>query len=303
MIGVFGANGFLGRHLVESLLSTDREAVAVARVFDGAFPDGPRLRRVMGDLRDASAMAFALRGVDTVVQLMASSTPAQGNTRATEDILNNVVPHVDFLDMCLAAGVRRIVFLSSGGTVYGPVTSLPVPETHPANPISSHGVTKLMVEKFIKLHSHLHDLEHVILRVANPFGPGQVYRKGQGLIPALLQRYDAGQPINVFGDGSAARDYIYVSDVVSAILASCDLPVHAATTLNVGTGQARSILDVVHAIEEVSNIEFDINFLPARESDVDRISLDITRARDVLNWHPTVPFKEGLSTTLRSRSR
>src|SRR5690606_29266876 len=135
---------------------------------------------------------------------------------------------------CVSVGVRRFVFLSSGGSVYGPVPGdRTIPETHPTNPISSHGVTKLMMEHFIRLHSHLDDLEHVILRVANPYGPGQIVKTGQGLIPALLQRHAKGLPVTVYGDGSAARDYVYIDDVVDAIVRAINITDHQQLTVNI----------------------------------------------------------------------
>lgn len=298
MIGIFGANGFIGRHLTTRLVAEDRSVVTVARSYEQPPGAGERLRVVTADLRDQDAIARSLDGVGTVVQLMGSSTPAQGNARTVEDIENNVIPHVQFLNQCVEAGVQRFVFLSSGGSVYGPVGSSPVPESAVTNPISSHGVTKLMVEKFIGLHAQLDGLDHVILRVANPFGPGQVVRHGQGLIPALLGRFRAGLPVTIVGDGSAERDYIYIDDVVEAIVAAIDLTGRPRETVNVGTGISRSVIAIVRAIESAANLRFDVEWSPARPSDVPSIALDVTRARTVLGWEPRVDFTDGLRRTL-----
>ena len=298
MIGIFGADGFMGRHLTARLIAEGRDVMTVARKYDEPPEASPRVRVVTADLRDRETIARSLEGVRTVVQLMSSSTPAQGNARTVEDIEDNVIPHVEFLDQCVAAGVERFVFLSSGGTVYGPVSSIPVLETAPTHPISSHGVTKLTVEKFIELNAQLHGLDFVILRVANPFGPGQVFRKGQGLIPALVSRYNAGLPVSIIGDGSAARDYVYIADVVDAIVASLDLPGTPKALLNIGTGIGRSVIEVVEAIEAVAGITFDIERLPARPTDVPTIALDISRAQEVLGWSPQTEFTSGLERTL-----
>lgn len=303
MIGIFGANGFIGRHLVRRLAHDGRDVVAVARRFDPEV-DALEIRTVAGDLRDRSAMRYALEGVDTVVQLMGTSTPAQGIAQSTQDIQDNVIPHVAFLRECVDVGVRRFVFLSSGGAVYGPVAGdRPVPESHPTNPISSHGVTKLMMEHFIRLHSHLDDLEHVILRVANPYGPGQVVRAGQGLIPALLERQAQGLPISVYGDGSAARDYVYIEDVVDAIVRAIDLPGHQELTVNVGSGQHRTVLEVIACLERVTGGSVGIEKLPARATDVDRIALDIAWARTALGWRPRIDFTSGIALTVQASGR
>ncbi len=298
MIGVFGANGFIGRHVTRHFVEAGYDVTAVGRSFE---PDLVRLatRTFQSDLRDVSAMRAALDSVETVVQLIGTSTPAQGNSRSTEHIENDVLPHVAFLDQCVAAGVRRFVFASSGGTVYGPTSPHELtPESAPTNPISSHGVTKLTVEHFIKLHGHLDGLEYLILRIANPYGPGQVYRRGQGLVPALMDRYRAGMPITIYGDGSAARDYLYISDLVRAVDASVRYDGHPQAVLNVGTGERRTVLEMVRAIEDILDIEFQIGFAPARETDVGSIALDIAQIGHMLGWKPEVSFRTGLSVTL-----
>lgn len=298
MIGVFGANGFIGKHVTRHLVSAQKDVLAVARSFDSEMEtSGARLFR--GDLRDSVAMDRALAGVDTVIQLMGTSTPAQGNARSTEHIDNDVIPHVDFLNRCVAAGVKRFVFASSGGTVYGPTPADSLTsEAAPTNPISSHGVTKLMVEHFIKLHGHLDGLEYVILRIANPYGPGQVFKHGQGLIPALMDRYRHGRPITVYGDGSSARDYVFIDDLVRAVELAVDAASDPSLVLNVGSGCRHTVLEVIRTIERVAGISFDITYAPAREADIPSIALDVDRIAAEFGWKPEVDFEEGLRRTL-----
>jgi len=303
MIGVFGANGFMGKHLTRHLVGHGMDVTAVARDFDAtARVSGARLFR--GDLRDASAMGVALSGIETVVQLMGTSTPAQGNARTTKHIHDDVIPHVDFLNQCVEAGVKRVVFASSGGTVYGPTSGVrPTSESDTTDPISSHGVTKLTVEHFIKLHGHLDGLEYVILRIGNPYGPGQVLRNGQGLIPALIDRHRAGLPITVYGDGSTARDYVYIDDVVRALRAAVERPSPRSLVLNVGSGTRHTVLEVVRSIESILGARFVIDFMPARKADVSSIALDISRISAELGWKPEVDFEEGLRRTLATVSQ
>lgn len=303
MIAVLGANGFIGKHLTRSLLASGCDVEAVARTFDDDMLE-LGVTRVCGDLRDEETMEKALVGADTVVQLMSSSTPALGNAHATDDIDANVIPHVRFLDQCIAAGVGRFIFASSGGTVYGPVPGdVLVAESTTTNPICSHGVTKLMVEHFIRLNAHLHGIDYVIARIANVYGPGQVFRNGQGLIPALLQRHECGDSITILGDGSATRDYVYIDDVVAALTAAIEAPGRQELIVNIGTGTRRSILEVVRSLEKVAGIEFNIEHRPARPTDVQSIALDASRAREALRWEPKVAFDDGLSRTVRSLSR
>jgi UDP-glucose 4-epimerase len=301
MIGVYGANGFIGRHLVRRLVAARRPVRAVSRDFGADFVAemGGHVDFVRADLGNALAMASSLQDVETVVQLVSTSSPGLQNRYAITDIQDNVIPHVAFLQSCVAAGVTRCVFLSSGGTVYGPGAPLPTPETAATDPISSHGLTKLFVEKYLQMHSRVDGLEHVILRLSNPFGPGQIFRKAQGLIPAILARHAEGQPIRVFGEGLAGRDYVYIGDVIDAIVLALDEPRAKNSVINIGSGQARTVMEVIRSIESLLGTAFELDFVPARNTDVDNNALDVSRARMLLDWSPRTSFMEGLDVTLR----
>jgi UDP-glucose 4-epimerase len=252
------------------------------------------------DLKDRFHIADSLGGIDTAIQMISSSSPGLGNAHIIEDIHDNVLPHVAFVEECVRNGVRRLIFLSSGGTVYGHPISVPITETHPTEPINSHGLTKLMIEKYMRLYEAMSNLECVVLRLANPYGPGQVLRKAQGLIPALLTCLRNQQPVRIFGDGSAERDYVYIDDVCDAIVRAVTVPDLRGTTLNIGSGESRSIADIVGAIEMILGRSVDRIFVSARPADVQRNVLDITLARERLGWEPRVSFSHGLRRTLRT---
>lgn len=300
MIGVYGANGFIGRHLVRHLTDRGVPVRAVSRRFDTAFPEVNRnsLELVEADFSHALDMVSSLQDIQTVIQLISSSSPGMRNDHATADIEENVLPHVEFLQSCVKAGIKRYIFLSSGGTVYGPNVPVPTPETCPTNPISSHGLTKLTVEQYIRMHGYVDGLDYVILRVANPFGPGQIYRKGQGLIPAILERSQKGLPIRIFGNGEARRDYIYIDDLIAAIERSALISGEAKQVLNIGSGEARSVNEVIQAIETFTGLPIEREYVEMRSTDVDVACLDITQARNLLSWHPSVEFQEGIKRTV-----
>jgi UDP-glucose 4-epimerase len=302
MIGVFGAGGFLGRHIVRRLSAGAVPVRAVCRKRDIAFDREfePLADLLEGDLRQPLAMSEALEGIETVIQLISSSSPGLGNEHAIADIEENVIPHVEFLQSCVHAGVRRYVFISSGGTVYGPDAPVPTAETWPCTPISSHGITKLTVEKYIQMYGRVDGLEYAILRLSNPFGPGQIFRKGQGLIPAILDLHRRNRPVRIYGTGAARRDFIYVDDVVDAVVAAIELPDAVQATINVGSGQARSVMEVVEAIETQIGKPFEKRFVPARATDVDVSFLDISLAASLLNWRPKTAFEDAIRATVAS---
>lgn len=300
MIGIYGANGFIGRHAIDRLSQGPRRIRAVSRRFDSdpiAAHRG-RVDFVQAELSDRFKMLASLEDIDTVVQMMSSSSPGLQNNYITADIIENVVPHVEFLQSCSVAGVRRFIFLSSGGTVYGQPKTLPISEDHPTRPINSHGVTKLTVEHYAQLFAATCPLEVVILRLANPYGPGQVFRKGQGLIPAILDRHRTGRPVRIFGDGSARRDYIHIDDVIDALERVIATPHLPEQVFNIGSGEGCSVIQIVQEIEAVLGERIAREFAPTRNADVEANILDISRARRVLDWTPRIGLKEGIARTL-----
>ena len=300
MIGIYGANGFIGRHLVRRFADNDRLIRAVSRKFDPVFTASfaNRIEFIEADLRQSLEMASTLQDIDAVIQLVSTSSPGMKNDHAIADIAENVVPHVQFLQSCIQAGIKRYIFLSSGGTVYGPDVQVPTPETSLTNPINSHGLTKLIVEKYIQMHGHLDGLEYIILRVANPFGPGQEFRKGQGLIPAVLDHQRKNLPVKIFGNGAALRDYLYIDDLIDAIEAAVNLPGTPRLIVNVGSGEVRSVLDVIGTIEATTNQTIKLHYSEARTTDVDVASLDISFAKKVLSWSPKTKFYDGIQLTV-----
>ena len=155
-------------------------------------------------------------------------------------------------------------------------------------------MTKLVIEKYLQMFGYVEGLNYVILRVSNPFGPGQLFRKGQGLIPAVLQRYREGKPIAIFGDGSNERDYIYIDDLVDAVETVILSGRVNRDVLNIGSGRGASVLEVLDALERELGITFIRTFQPARSTDVPRSILNIDKARRLLNWSPKTTLAVGI---------
>jgi UDP-glucose 4-epimerase len=213
------------------------------------------------------------------------------------DIEQNVTPQVGFIENCILAGVKNFIFISSGGTIYGPPATLPIPEDHPANPINSYGMTKLVVEKYLRMLTRDTEMAYTILRVANPFGPGQHSTKGQGLIPSVLKSHFRGQPTTIYGDGSNLRDYLYIDDLIEALCAALAAPA-VFGPLNIGSGVGRSVMEVVEAVGTALGTSIELRFLPDRPTDLKVNVLDISRAREFLSWEPRMPFADGVAMTV-----
>jgi UDP-glucose 4-epimerase len=293
---VLGGGGFLGINLCHRLVAAGFRVRAFGRgcLFPAAL-EGVEWQR--GDFSDAGSVADAIGSVDVVFHLIHNGTPQSATLDMTGDIRHNLLPSLALLEMVRTAGAPRIVFVSSGGTIYGRAERIPTPETSLANPITAYGITKLAIEKYLGLYEHLYGLDYRVLRLTNPFGPYQVPVKNQGLIAAIISRALRGESIEIWGDGKAIRDFIFVDDAIEALLLAA-LDQSNQRVFNIGSGQGRSVKDVIALIEHVMNQRLDIHWNAGRPIDVPRSVVTIDRARDVLRWLPKTSFEAGLERTI-----
>ena len=293
---VFGGGGFLGTNLCRSLV----DKVEILKAFGRrqSFPEAmKKIEWIPGDFTDSGTVAAAVAGCDTVFHLVTASTPASSNVDKIEDLQANVVSTLHLLEACREERVRRVVFVSSGGTVYGIPSVVPTPEHASLDPITAYGISKLAIEKYLALYHHLYGIDFRILRVANPYGPYQTSIRNQGVIAAFLHRALENKPIELWGDGSVTRDYIYVDDVIDALEAAA---VHTGEQriFNIGSGEGRSLLEIIDVIQKQLNMQLDIRHFEGRKADVPRSILEISRAEKDLHWTPKTPFLEGIAKTV-----
>lgn len=292
---VVGGGGFIGTNLCHRLLSLGAEVVLVSP----ALVDPEPVREatwIRAMLHETETYGNEIRPGDFVFHLVSTTAPASSNLDPAADVAQNVLPTLKLLDHVRDRGVRKLVFLSSGGTVYGPAVATPTTEAQPNDPVCSYGIHKLAIEKYLALYRHLHGLEAVSLRVSNPFGPYQL-GGAQGLIATVIRKALRRETITIWGDGSVIRDYIYVEDLVAAILRASLTDRKAPTLFNVGSGQGRSIREILDAVQRLHDEPLDIVFEPARATDVPVSVLDISRARQYMHWEPTTGWEPALEKT------
>lgn len=299
VVGVFGANGFIGRHLTAALLTRGYKTVCFGRQFPLDFQArfGDRVEMRLVDLHNDIETHRKLFGITHVVQLINSSNATIGNNKVIADIHSNIIPHVSFINSCIMSGVSSFTFLSSGGTVYGRPQTVPITEDHPTFPLNSYGLTKLFTEQYLRMLCRGTSMGFNILRVANPYGPGQTGVGGQGLIGTILQKFRQEQPLTIFGDGLNERDYLYIDDTVDAIIRALEHdPLN--DVVNVGSGKGRSILSVVEAVEAALGRNIVREHVADRETDAPSNILDPTKAENLLGWKAVTPFREGVARTV-----
>lgn len=297
---LFGGGGFIGSAVADRLLA-DGHAL---RIFElprvdphRPFDSSESVEWLTGDFQNVSDLRRAIDGVDAVLHLVSTTLPKGSNEDPVYDVNTNVISTIHMLNTMVQTGVKRIIFISSGGTVYGVPHAIPIPEDHPTNPEVSYGITKLIIEKYLYLYSRLHGLEPITLRVANPYGERQRAGTGQGAVAAFIRRALAGESIEIWGDGSVARDYIYISDVACA----CALAMQyqgAKMIFNISSGVGTSLTDLVAAIETIIEKPLQVRHLPGRGFDVPISVLDSSLAKKELNWAPKVGLLEGLRRTI-----
>lgn len=298
-ITVLGGGGFIGSAIVDRLL---RDGHAI-RVFERPridpfrpFGPGERVEWINGDLMSVHDIREAVRGVDAVIHLVSTTLPKSSNDDPLFDVQSNLVASLQLLQVMVEERVSRIVFISSGGTVYGPPQYLPVDERHPTEPLVSYGITKLAIEKFLVMFRHLHGLKPVILRVANPYGERQRIETAQGAVAVFLGRALRGQPIEIWGDGTVSRDYLHVSDVADAFARALTYA-GDATVFNVSSGAGTTLLELLRIIEKVDGRAPSVVFKPARRFDVPVSVLDNRLAREALGWNTTIGLEDGIART------
>ena len=297
---VLGGGGFMGTHLCNALLRRGYPVRAFDRpVLTPLFAErvGEPIEWVYGDFVNQQDVASAVAGCDVVFHLISTTLPKNSNDNPIYDVETNLLATLRLLESARASGVTRIIFASSGGTVYGKPEQIPIPESHPTNPICSYGITKLAIEKYLHLFHQLYGLQYLILRLANPFGEGQRPDAAQGAVAVFLNRALKDEPIEIWGDGNVVRDYVYVGDITDAFLRALDY--HGDhRIINIGAGRGHSLNEMLRAMEEVFERAIACKHLPARPFDVPVNVLDATQARELLGWEPRMPLREGLLRTL-----
>ncbi|MCH2133836.1 MAG: NAD-dependent epimerase/dehydratase family protein [Phycisphaerales bacterium] len=291
-VSVVGGAGFIGLNLCRRLAQSGLPVTAVD-------PQVPRPEALDGATVDHQAVLSpdALAGSSVVFHVAGSTEPVSSNVHLREDMAGTVGLTLDVLEASRAAGVKTIVHVSSGGTVYGPDAVTPTPETAPTRPVCAYGISKIAAEGHVQLAERLHGIRGFNLRVANPYGPWQDPRRGQGVVNAFLYRALCDEPIDLWGDGEIVRDFLHVEDVVTAM---CDVVRYDGNEriFNIGSGAGTSIAGLIADIESLVGRPVRINRHPGRDADVPCSVLDIDRVSRELDWAPIVNWSDGLADTM-----
>ncbi|BEI34786.1 NAD-dependent epimerase/dehydratase family protein [Polynucleobacter sp. HIN6] len=298
-IVIFGGGGFIGSAIADRLLLDGHEL----RIFERprvepyrTFSPDESVEWIAGDFMSSFDVGNAIDGMDVVLHLVSTTLPKSSNEDPIFDVQTNLIGTLQMLNAMVDKRVQKIVFISSGGTVYGNPSYLPINESHSTNPVVSYGISKLAIEKYLLLYQHLYGINSTVLRVSNPFGERQRIETAQGAVGVFLYKAIIGQPIDIWGDGSVVRDYIYVTDVAEAFAKA--IYYHGTESIfNIGSGIGTSLNQLIGLIEDSLDLIITKNYLPSRAYDVKANILDNSLAFKELGWSPAFDLNVALKNT------
>ncbi len=298
-ITVFGGGGFIGSTIVDRLLLDGHELCIFERARVApfrTFESHEHVRWLAGDMTSIHDVTEALEGAECVVHLVSTTLPKSSNDDPIYDVQSNLVATLQMLNVMVTKHVKKMVFISSGGTVYGDPVSLPIDEKHPTNPRVSYGISKLAIEKYLQLYQQQHGIKANILRVANPYGERQRVETAQGAITVFLDKALRNQTIEIWGDGTVMRDYLYISDVAEAFARAVDYDGNYSV-FNISSGHGTSLNNIISMMESILGRPIDRTYKPGRPFDVPVSVLDNALAQKELGWTPKISLDEGMRKT------
>lgn len=294
---VTGGAGFIGSWVSNAFLREDHEVVIVDDLSTGKKENLPK---------EAKFIECDIRDFDSVEKIVSDFKPdivdhhaAQIDVRKSvdnpmHDAEINILGTLHLIESCLRHGVKKFIFASTGGAIYGEPEIIPADEKTEPFPISPYGTSKYAIEKYLGYYNYVHGFEYVALRYANVYGPRQNPHGEAGVIAIFCNRILSGSACTVFGDGGQTRDYVYVEDIAKANLQSLNAPVGS---YNIGTGIETSVSDLISELKKSSRADFEVQYGEERPGEVQSISLEVSQAEKILGWKPSVNLAQGIEQT------
>lgn len=296
---IYGGGGFIGSHLCESLLDNDYSVTVFDKLnFSTANLTGvlDKIKVIEGDFNNEVDIERSLKDIDYVFHLVSSTLPSGSNENPVYDAETNLLSSLRLFDECKKNKIKKVSFLSSGGTVYGIPGEIPITETHPNNPIVSYGIIKRTIENYLYMYYRLNGLDYNVFRLSNPYGEKQNPLASQGAIAVFVYKVVNNLPIEIWGDGSVTRDYIYIKDAVELLVKSIGRKTDEKI-FNVSSGTGYSLNQIVEIIESVSGKKAEVLYSEGRSIDVPVNILDNSLARQTFDWAPETGIEDGIRRT------
>ena len=298
---VLGANGFIGSHLVDDLASAGHKVLALDRFFSKPrFQQSDLVTPITDDLSSLEGLNEYLQDVDYVFHSISATTPFSSDKDPYTDIDLNLKRTVHIFEMCANAGVKKVIFISSGGAIYGHIAEEKyVTEDDVATPVSPYGICKLAAEHYLAYFQRTAGLEYVALRLTNPYGPRQFSRNNQGVIAAFIQKIKDGEDLEVFGDGSSTRDYIYIKDV-TRMIAQTFTGAMEHHTYNIGSGKQTSVQEIIEILKGLATSDINVEYQDGFKTFLKSAKVSTERFTNEFGIKPEYELEQGLRQTLEA---
>lgn len=297
---VTGGAGFIGSNIVDLLIDEGYEVVIVDNLSSGKEENiNKKARFYKIDIQDQELESvFREEAPDYVSHHAAQKDVRVSVNDPIYDAKINILGTLNILQNCVKYGVKKIVFASTGGAIYGEQDIFPAPETHPARPISPYGITKLVAEHYMFYYKTVHGLDYVSLRYSNVYGPRQDPYGEAGVVAIFIQKMSNGEPLVIYGDGEQTRDFVYVGDVAKANVMAIENSA-GENVLNIGTGIETSVNQLFDSLKEIIHPSIEKKYASARQGEQKRSVIDSALARRSLKWQPEVAMMDGLTRTFK----
>ncbi len=296
---VTGGAGFLGSHLIERLLQNNHSVVCLDDFSTGTKRNLDNVKNqikiVEGDIRDPNIIKETVRNIDYIFHLAAQISVNRSVREPRFDASVNIEGTINLLEAIANSSVKRFIYVSTGGAIYGEPTVIPASENTKELPISPYGISKLVGEKYLQWFHNIYGLSYTIIRPANIYGPRQDPLGEAGVISIFLGRIKNNEPIEIFGDGKDTRDYVFVKDISEICIRAMNSS-HVGI-FNAGTGKQTNLLELVKIVEHVTKLYARKKFCDPRPGDVNHIALDSKKAYEKLGWKPTTDLTTGMNKT------
>ncbi|HLX37816.1 MAG TPA: NAD-dependent epimerase/dehydratase family protein [Candidatus Binataceae bacterium] len=296
---VTGGAGFIGSHTVDALIASGNHRVSIIDNLAAGkrHQINPAAKFYEVDLRDGDTVRRAIEAEtpEVIVHLAAQMDVRRSVADPSYDAQVNIIGFLNLIESARTRGLRRVIFSSTGGAIYGEQETFPAPEDHPLHPVSPYGITKLATESYLFFYKVQYGIDYTALRYGNVYGPRQDPHGEAGVVAIFCGRMLEGKPCTIFGDGKQTRDYVFVGDVVRANVAAAGSNVSGA--INIGTGIETNVNDLYHTLGTVADVTRAPEYGAARPGEQSRSVISPARAAQLLNWRPQVELAHGLDQT------
>lgn len=291
---VLGGNGFLGRNLLHYLSTTKHTIVSFCRRHTHEIY--PNISYIDGEFEDINNYTKIFQDVDFVYHLISATKPSANRYDINYDIEHNIIPTINMLNICVDKNIKKVIFSSSGGAIYGNSPFFHK-EDNNSRPPYAYGINKLTVEHYLDYFYTFHGLNYTVLRISNPFGFYHT-NSTQGFLNILINKVKNNETLEIWGDGSVRRDYIWAEDVVNAFIKAQNNTMHKI--FNIAYGKSFSIKELISMVEYIANKKIHIEYKKRRAVDIPINALDITSAKNFLNWKPQTSLEQGIEQLLNA---